>query len=62
MGLISIARADFDPATMLLHFAATASLGACRTTIISSIRMQRRPIGETAVRWAIMARLKQAVG
>ena len=61
MGLISITRTHFDPSTMLRHFAATARLNACRTTIISSIRLRRRPVGETAVRWAIMQRLREAL-
>ena len=61
MGLIRINRADFDPVTMLLHFAVTAWLGACRTTVVSTIRLRRRPVGETAVRWAIMQRLQDLV-
>ncbi|WP_193336396.1 hypothetical protein [Devosia beringensis] len=58
MGLIRISRADFDPVTMLLHFDATARIGACLTTVVSSIRLAARPRGESALRWAIMQKLR----
>ena len=57
MGLIRISRADFDPTTMLLHFDATARIGACLTTVVSSIRLATRPTCEAALRWAIMQRV-----
>ena len=57
MGLIKISRVHFDPTTMLLHFNATARLGATLTTIVSSIRLAARPVGETATRWAVMQRV-----
>lgn len=57
MGLIRISRAYFDPATMLLHFDATARVGVCLTTVVSSIRLAARPTCEAALRWAIMQRL-----
>lgn len=61
MGLIRINRAEFDPVTMLLHFAVTAWLGASRATVISTIRLSRRPVGDTALRWAIMGHLRKLV-
>jgi len=54
MGLIRISRAHYDPTTRLLHFDATARIGACLTTLVSSIRLAARPSCEAALRWAIM--------
>ena len=57
MGLIKISAVRFDPETMVLHFNATARLGTTLTTIVSSILLPARPIGDTALRWAILQRV-----
>lgn len=58
MRIVRISRAHFDGRTMMLHFHATAVLGACVTTIVSSIRLAAQPRNDTAMRWAVMQRLK----
>ncbi|MEO5806407.1 hypothetical protein [Devosia sp.] len=59
MGLVSIARAEFDVRTMVLSFDARAMIGTCPTTIISSVQLSARPSSETALRWAILGRVRR---
>jgi hypothetical protein len=56
MGPLSIASAEFDPRSKILHFQARAGQGRRAVTIISHIRLPSAPKGETATRWAIMRR------
>jgi hypothetical protein len=56
MGGLEIERTAFDERSGLLSFCARVRWTATPLTIASTIRLQCRPVSETALRWAILKR------